>query len=175
MYSGLKSRGGETNFTDYLHQMGTYILRVLQSKYGDHLTMQMIQWCVPVPSSWDNAAEEKMKTCMEAAGLLHGADGSPHPVKMVSELEAASFHSFRSSSSLQCEVGDKLMVVDIGEATFNVVVQEVVSVCKHVFRVKEVTSSLFTRNSSLDFREFLEITRKKYRTMYARVPDEVSI
>jgi len=124
--------------TDYLHEFGAFILHRLQDSYGTHLTMKMIQWCVPVPSSWDNAAQEKMKTCMESAGLINGADGSPYPVKMVGELEAASCHSLKVRSELQRKVGDKLLVVDIGEFFFEVVVQEVVSICSHIHRVKEV-------------------------------------
>lgn len=103
--------------TDYLHKFVAFILDFLQNHYGGDLTMKMIQWCVPVPSSWDIAAQEKMKTCMESTGLINGADGSPYPVKMVGELEAACLgcrnHPCRK---LDGKVGDQLLVVDIGDS-----------------------------------------------------------
>jgi hypothetical protein len=43
------------------------------------LTEQAIQWCVTVPSIWDNAAKAVMKNCMVAAGLVN----SPHAFTMV--------------------------------------------------------------------------------------------
>lgn len=147
--------------TDYLHEFGAYILHVLQEIYGLDLTMKMIQWCVPVPSSWDNAAQEKMKTCMVSAGLINGTDGSPYPVKVVGELEAASLWSLRCNElQRKVLVGDKLLVVDIGESLFEVVVQEVISVCNHIHRVKELSSSSFTRHSSPDI-EFVRLLHRK--------------
>jgi len=147
--------------TDFLHEFGAYILHRLQYHYGLDLTMKMIQWCLPVPSSWGNAAQEKMKTCMHTAGLINGADGSPFPVKMVGELEAASLWSLKSSElQRKVLVSDKLVVVDICEFFFDFVMQEVVSVCKHIHRVKEVSSSLFPRHSSPDT-EFVKLLHRK--------------
>lgn len=41
------------------------------------------------------------------------------------------------------------------------VVQEVVSVCNHIFRVKEVSTSLFTRHSSPDA-DFVKLLHRKF-------------
>lgn len=78
--------------TDYLRAMGELILQTLQKSYGPKLSVKEIQWCVTVPSIWDNAAKAIMKTCMTAAGLVNGDHGSAHPLIMVLEPEAASFH-----------------------------------------------------------------------------------
>ena len=130
----------EALITDYLREMGVLILKTLQDHYGAQLTKDMIQWCITVPSIWDNYAKEMMKTCMTGAGLVHGVDGSPHPLIVVLEPEAASFHCHKVTSQYTLEVGDRLLVADIGGGTSDIVVQEVVSMDPR-FTVKEVTTS----------------------------------
>ena len=127
--------------TDYLREMGNLIVKTLQDHYGPQLTKKAIQWCVTVPSIWDNAAKAVMKTCMTAAGLVNGVDGSPHPLIMVLEPEAASFFCHKSMSEQVLKVGDKILVADIGGGTADIVVQEVVTVGESSYRVKEVTTS----------------------------------
>lgn len=132
--------------TDYLRAMGALILRTVRNSYGPQMSVKDIQWCVTVPSVWNNAAKATMKTCMTAAGLVDGVDGSSHPLVMVLEPEAASFHCHKAMSEQRLEVGDKLLVADIGGGTADIVVQEVVSVennsgRKPSYRVKEVTIS----------------------------------
>ncbi|KAG0611743.1 hypothetical protein M758_7G161900 [Ceratodon purpureus] len=127
---------------DYLREMGALVLRTLQDHYGAQFTKQAIQWCVTVPSIWDNAAKAVMKTCMASAGLVDGRDGSRHPLIMVLEPEAASFFCHKVMSDEQVlRVGEKLLVADIGGGTSDIVVQEVVSVGKSGYRVREVTTS----------------------------------
>ncbi|XP_024371022.1 uncharacterized protein [Physcomitrium patens] len=126
--------------TDYLREMGGLILRTLQDHYGAGLTKEAIQWCITVPSIWDLSAKAVMKNCMVNAGLVGGIDGSPHPLVMVLEPEAASFHCHKVMSQEFLEVGDKLLVADIGGGTSDIVVQEVISVGSN-YRVKEVTTS----------------------------------
>ncbi|KAG0618894.1 hypothetical protein M758_4G099400 [Ceratodon purpureus] len=127
--------------TDYLREMGALIVHTLQKNYGPQLTVKSIQWCVTVPSIWSNAAKATMKMCMAAAGLVDGVHGSPHPLIMVLEPEAASFHCHKVMSEQTLGIGDKLLVADIGGGTADIVVQEVVSVGKNSYRVKEVTTS----------------------------------
>lgn len=130
----------EALITDFLREMGALILKTLRDHYGALLTKDMIQWCITVPSIWDNYAKEMMKTCMTGAGLVNGVDGSPHPLNVVLEPEAASFHCHKVTSQCTLEVGDRLLVADIGGGTSDIVVQEVVSMVPS-YRVKEVTTS----------------------------------
>lgn len=131
--------------TDYLRAMGELILRTLRTSYGPRLSVKDIQWCITVPSIWDNAAKTTMKRCMTAAGLVNGVEGSSHPLVVVLEPEAAAFHCHEVMSEQALEVGDKLLVADIGGGTADIVVQEVVSVenqhQRSGYRVKEVTMS----------------------------------
>jgi hypothetical protein len=93
-----------------------------------------------------------MKQCMADAGLVVGSAGggpngssqrqyaSPHPLIMVLEPEAASCHCHRNSEHLNLQKGDKLLVVDIGGGTSDIVVQEWVG-DDDSYRVREVTRS----------------------------------
>ncbi|KAG0603397.1 hypothetical protein M758_10G090700 [Ceratodon purpureus] len=126
----------EQVITDYLRELGDLILKHLQHKYGAHFSNQLIQWCITVPSIWDNSAKATMRACMVSAGLV-----SPHPVVIVLEPEAASFHCQRVMGELTLQAGDKLVVADIGGGTSDIVAQEVVSVGEGGYRVKEVTMS----------------------------------
>lgn len=125
--------------TDYLREMGLLILRTLQDHYGPQLTKQAIQWCVTVPSIWDNAAKAVMRKCVEDAGLV---EESPHPLIMVLEPEAASFSCHKNMGEQELRVGDRLLVADIGGGTADIVVQEIVSIeSSGNYRVREVTTS----------------------------------
>lgn len=130
----------EQVITDYLREMGVFILKHMKDKYGAHFTNEVIQWCVTVPSIWDNSAKATMKHCMVSAGLVDGMDGSPYPLIVVLEPEAASFHCHKVIYEQILEVGDKLLVADVGGGTSDIVVQEVVSIGKSYSR-KEVTTS----------------------------------
>lgn len=72
--------------TDYLREIGGFVLTVLQRHYGSTLAKNEIQWCVTVPSIWDNAAKAQMRTCMINAELVDGVDGSPTHLLLYSSL-----------------------------------------------------------------------------------------
>ena len=130
----------ERVIADYLRELGGLILKYLQNKYGAHYSNKVIQWCVTVPSIWDNSAKASMKSCMVAAGLVNGEHGSPHPQLVVLEPEAASFYCHKVMTEISLRVGNKLLVADIGGGTSDIVVQEVVNVIPG-YKVREVTIS----------------------------------
>lgn len=129
---------------DYLREIGASIMRHLRTKFSDDLTMDSVQWCVTVPSIWDDHAKKQMEVCMARAGLirtLQSPDGSPHPLSIVLEPEAASCYCHRNMPDLELKVGDRLLVADIGGGTTDIVVQEWISETPDDYRVKEVTYS----------------------------------
>ncbi|KAH9538504.1 hypothetical protein CY35_15G009300 [Sphagnum magellanicum] len=135
--------------SDYLRQIGRHILNRLQDSYGSQMSMEFVQWCVTVPSIWSDNAKRQMKACMINAGLVtdqvaaNGRQldaGSPHPLIMVLEPEAAACYCHRSIRQLGLKQGDKLLVADIGGGTTDIVVQEWVG-NDEIFKVKEVTRS----------------------------------
>ena len=129
---------------DYLREIGASIMRHLRTKFSDELTMSDVQWCVTVPSIWDDHAKKQMETCMARAGLIRSSNspsGSPHPLSIVLEPEAASCYCHRNMPDLELKAGDRLLVADIGGGTTDIVVQEWVSDTPDDYRVKEVTYS----------------------------------
>lgn len=125
--------------SDFLGKMGEFIMTHLRGKYGKHLDMEVIQWCVSVPSIWDDNAKQKMKECMKIAGLV-GPNASPYPPLIVLEPEAASLYCQQKCNELKLRMGDKFLVVDIGGGTTDIVMQEKAS-DGETLKVREVTRS----------------------------------
>jgi hypothetical protein len=132
----------DTVITDYLRCIGGHALAVLGSHVGDAVfTKDSVLWCVTVPSIWDDNAKQKMRECMVNAGLVDEVDA----VRVVLEPEAASFHCHEilrrdhvHNKDVSLNVKDKILVVDVGGGTVDIVVQELVD-CE--FKVRELTES----------------------------------
>jgi len=114
---------------DYLRFIGELAMSVIQSHEGEkNFNRDSVQWCVTVPSIWDENAKQQMKACMVNAGLV-GAGGID-AVKVVLEPEAASFHCHQILRQEHKEVSlrakDKILVADVGGGTVDIVVQELI-------------------------------------------------
>ena len=129
--------------TDYLREYGKHILVNLQRGAGYDIPLEAIQWCITVPSVWDDNAKQQMKDCMVRAGLVRGLTnnitGSLHPVILILESEAASVGI---ATTLNLKKGDKFLVADIGAGTTDVVVQEWLGDSSEVYKAKEVCKSV---------------------------------
>ena len=55
---------------DYLQEIGARIMHRLHTKYGDDITMADVQWCVTVPSNWDDRAMKQMQVCLARSGIV---------------------------------------------------------------------------------------------------------
>lgn len=130
----------ERVITDYLREMGALILKTLRGQYRNlDLTNDLIQWCITVPSIWDNVAKSVMKDCMVRAGLVSGTDDSH--LSIVLEPEAAFFHCYQHLHESAITVNDKILIADIGGGTSDIVVEQVVAIGQSSYQVKEVTFS----------------------------------
>ncbi|KAG0560058.1 hypothetical protein KC19_10G151200 [Ceratodon purpureus] len=135
----------QTIIADYLLRIGELALSVIQSHEGDaNLSRDSVQWCVTVPSIWDEYAKMQMKACMVNAGLVSAEAGRIEAVKVVLEPEAASFHCHQilrqEHKDVSLNVEDKILVADVGGGTVDVVVQELVGDGRS-YQVKELTES----------------------------------
>jgi hypothetical protein len=90
-----------------------------------------------VPLTWDENALQQMRACMVKAGLVSG-EGALESSIFVRAPEAASFHCHQLSMSSLHE-RDKVLMVDVGGRTVDVVVQEVVRSGNN-FKVQELTA-----------------------------------
>ncbi|KAG0590425.1 hypothetical protein KC19_1G098600 [Ceratodon purpureus] len=133
-----------TIITDYLRHIGELALTVIKNHEGDvSFNRDSVQWCVTVPSIWDESAKQQMKACMVNAGLVSGKGGI-ESVKVVLEPEAASFHCHQilrqKHKDLSLHVKDKILVADVGGGTVDIVVQELIG-SGNDYKVQELTES----------------------------------
>ena len=121
----------DTIITDYLRHIGEHALERIKNHLGEKsFAKDSVLWCVTVPSVWEvNAKEQKIKECMVEAELV-SRERRTKAVKVFLESEAASYHCHRVLSQMQKDaflnVKDKILVVDIGGGTVDVVLQEVI-------------------------------------------------
>jgi len=134
-----------TIITDYLKHIGELALTVIKNHEGEvRFNRDAVQWCVTVPSIWDESAKQQMKACMVNAGLVSGEAGGIESVKVVLEPEAASFHCHhilrQKHKDLSLHVKDKILVADVGGGTVDIVVQELIG-SGNDYKVQELTES----------------------------------
>ncbi|KAH8947183.1 hypothetical protein BDL97_11G027000 [Sphagnum fallax] len=133
--------------TDFLREIGEFLMEHLRENYGKHLSKDVVQWCVTVPSIWDDQAKQRMKACMHRAGLLNigsgddDQDSSSLPPIVVLEPEAASIYCQQRCKHLNLRAGDKFLVMDIGGGTTDIVVQAKIDDSKSSLKVTEVSRS----------------------------------
>ncbi|CAM6123607.1 unnamed protein product [Calypogeia fissa] len=138
----------ERVISDYLHQLSLVIDKELQNTHGRRIPNKEIQYCLTVPAIWSQRAKDQMKTCAEKAGLISGPSntsgaGSPHPLAIVLEPDAASaycMHSLRKTRETHLAAGSRILVVDAGGGTVDLVFHEKVSSSADCHQVKEIYS-----------------------------------
>ncbi|KAG0580943.1 hypothetical protein KC19_4G212100 [Ceratodon purpureus] len=114
---------------DFLSQIAKFILQELRNKFGPHISLEDVQWCLTVPAIWDDAAKQVMRDCAEMAGLVQGPlssvnTGSPHALKLFTEPETASVYCQQFMTEGLLRQNSKFMVVDCGGGTVDLVVHE---------------------------------------------------
>ncbi|KAJ7539870.1 hypothetical protein O6H91_11G112700 [Diphasiastrum complanatum] len=135
----------EVAISDYLSALSKVVLKELRERFGSHICLDDIQWCITVPVIWEEHAKQQMKRCAELAGLVAGSacgseDASRHPLILALEPEAASVYCQQKCDSLKLEKGDKVLVADIGGGTVDIVVHEIASI-SYPHKVREISRS----------------------------------
>ena len=113
--------------TDYLREISKHIMKLLRETYGRQFGMQDVQWCLTVPAIWDDHAKQLMKSYAEDAGLVQSRninEGSPYPLLIVLEPEAAAVFCLTAFEHLTYAKGDKFMTADLGGGTVDLVIHE---------------------------------------------------
>jgi hypothetical protein len=114
--------------SDYLAEMKVTALREVRNTLGAHIKEADIQWCLTVPAIWENNEKQEMKEIAQLAGLV-GQGGSPHPLLIVLEPEAAALYctkhlaaNLRGGEGLK--EGDIFLIADVGGGTVDLVMQQ---------------------------------------------------
>jgi hypothetical protein len=117
--------------TDYLREISRSIFAELRNRYGNLLRMHEVQWCLTVPTLWDDHAKQCMKTYAEEAGLVVGRSQNPsseasrHTLEIVLEPEAAAVYCLsKLKHQLSIEEHDMFLTADIGGGTVDIVVHK---------------------------------------------------
>ena len=86
---------------DFLRPLAQHALQKMcdKFKYLGSLTFRDVQWCLTVPAQWQQTQRVAMEAAAVTAGLVRAAEGpdnggSPWPVSIVLEPEAASVFCF---------------------------------------------------------------------------------
>ena len=117
--------------TDYLREISRSIFAELRNRYGNLLRMHEVQWCLTVPTLWDDHAKQCMKIYAEEAGLVVGRSQNPsseasrHTLEIVLEPEAAAVYCLsKLKHQLSIEEHDMFLTADIGGGTVDIVVHK---------------------------------------------------
>lgn len=115
---------------DYLTRMTDFIVeRLKEARTGVH-SKKDIEWCLTVPAAWNDSEKNFLEGCARAAGMQ-----SPY---LVLEPVAASYYCQSQARGLGLMSGDKLLVVDAGGGTVDVVVHQKIKDDAESLAVEEV-------------------------------------
>lgn len=121
---------------------------------------------VLVPAIWDEQAKKEVRHCSEVAGLVQGPQskagiGSPHPLKLSIEPEAASIYCQMKLKDHTWSKGDKFLVVDCGGGTVDLVLHENFGAAPFVaVKVAQESSGDLCGGSRVD-EEFFSFLRRR--------------
>jgi hypothetical protein len=97
------------------------------SNFQNVASDRLLCWLFAVPAMWNDGAKQTMKRCAELAGLVRGkgqTKGSPFPLIIVLEPEAASIYCQNVMKDLSMKENEPYLVVDAGGGTVDLVMHE---------------------------------------------------
>ena len=103
---------------EYLRELGKFVLGYLQHEYPlESLEMDLLRWCITVPSNWGGDSKNKLVACMVNAGLVRGQieqENVSSSSDMFLESDAAACYCHGYFAHVNMRKGDRLCVLDIG-------------------------------------------------------------
>eukprot|EP00039_Didymoeca_costata_P004697 m.75612 g.75612 ORF g.75612 m.75612 type:complete len:561 (+) comp12511_c0_seq1:217-1899(+) len=116
-------------FLEKISQQAIEDIRNTYYGVGDEIVKEEdIQWCITVPAIWNESSKNIMRAAATQAGMIIGEGcpagrGSPHPLEIVLEPEAASVYAITHCNP-ELQTGDRILVVDNGAGTCDIVAHE---------------------------------------------------
>jgi len=106
---------------DYLKKLLEVLMDELREKYGNDVCIENILFCLTVPAMWSDRAKHTMRVAAEKAGMVQSR--SSQRLILVLEPEAAAYYIMNySPRKIGLEPNDRLMVVDAGGGTADLIV-----------------------------------------------------
>ncbi|KAI5078317.1 hypothetical protein GOP47_0005988 [Adiantum capillus-veneris] len=132
----------ERLIVDYLRSLVEFIMQMLRLTHDNTLRREEVEWCITVPSIWGVSAKQLMTACAEKAGM--GNMRTSPRLEMILEPEGGSVYcqmELRRGPKKQLRKGEKMMIVDIGGGTIDLVVQAKAEEEEESIAVDEVVGS----------------------------------
>ena len=111
---------------DYLSAIYKHVITTLYRRF-DHRAMQLtkVDFVLTVPAIWSDAAKKKTLDAAATAGMAN-----EHNLELLSEPESAAIYTLKTieSGHAQIGVGDRIIVVDAGGGTVDLISYDVKSV-----------------------------------------------
>ncbi|KAG4107412.1 hypothetical protein H8356DRAFT_1622888 [Neocallimastix lanati (nom. inval.)] len=106
---------------DYLKKLLEVLMDELREKYGNDVSIENILFCLTVPAMWSDRAKHSMRVAAEKAGMVQSRYSQR--LILVLEPEAAAYYIMNySPRKIGLEPNDRLMVVDAGGGTADLIV-----------------------------------------------------
>lgn len=114
---------------EFLRELGVFVLDYLQRVHPqESLKMDLLRWCITVPSNWSSHSKDKLRNCLVNAGLVPGRTEhearSPAFDYMFLESDAAAYHCYNSFPHVKIQKGDMVCVLDVGGANVQCVFED---------------------------------------------------
>ena len=111
---------------DYLSAIYKHVITTLYRRF-DRRVMQLtkVDFVITVPAIWSDAAKKKTLDAAATAGMA-----SEHDLELLSEPESAAIYTLRTieNGHAQIGVGDRIIVVDAGGGTVDLISYDVKSI-----------------------------------------------
>jgi hypothetical protein len=120
--------GDHQPIVDYLRELGKFVLGYLQREYPlELLEMDLLRWCVTVPSNCSSDLKQKLGSCMVNAGLVRGQIDQGNfssSFNIFLESDAAACYCNGCFAHVNMKKGDRLCVLDVGSGNIQCVVED---------------------------------------------------
>ncbi|KAG0558500.1 hypothetical protein KC19_10G033100 [Ceratodon purpureus] len=113
---------------DFLRELGKFVLGYLQHEYPlELLEIELLRWCITVPSNWNSDLKQKLGACMVNAGLVRGQvedENVSSNFDMFLESDAAVCYCNGYFAHVNLKKGDRFCVLDVGSGNLQCVFED---------------------------------------------------
>lgn len=98
--------------TDYIRKLVAHVKRDIENQMGeDFFKFQNIAYIIAAPTSWSEKAQNKLRTCVENAGIDEKTN-----VEVITEAEAVGLYAVETMKEWVLKVKDTFVLCDAGAA-----------------------------------------------------------
>lgn len=96
--------------TDYIRKLVAHVKRDIENRMDEYFfKFENIAYIIAVPASWSEKAQNKLRTCVENAGIEKKND-----VELITEAEAVGLYAVETMKESVLKVKDTFVLCDAG-------------------------------------------------------------